>query len=80
MLKICNLLICVSVTAPAIAQQVDAPEPQPGTISGTVVDVNNDIVPGATVALEGSIPEEHRVAIANDDGFFELHDVKAETP
>ena len=80
MLKICTLLICVSLTAPAIAQQVDAPEPQPGTISGTVVDVNNDIVPGATVALEGSIPGEHRVATANDNGFFELHDVKAEIP
>jgi hypothetical protein len=80
MLKICTLLICVSLTAPAIAQQVDAPEPQPGTITGTVVDVNNDIVPGATVALEGSIPEEHRAAIANDNGFFELHNVKAETP
>jgi len=80
MLKICLLLICVCGAAPAIAQQVDAPEPQPGTISGTVVDVNDGIVPGATVALDGPRPEEHRVTTANDNGFFEFHNVKAETP
>jgi hypothetical protein len=80
MLKICTLLMCVCVSVPATGQQVDAPEPQPGIISGTVVDVNDGIVPGATVALDGPIPAEHRVATTNDNGFFELHDVKAEIP
>ena len=80
MLKICTLLICMCVSVLAIGQQVDAPEPQPGFISGTVVDVNDGIVPGATVALDGPIPGEHRVATANDNGVFELHDVKAGIP
>ena len=80
MLKICTLLICMCVSVLAIGQQVDAPEPQPGIISGTVVDVNDGIVPGATVALDGPIPAGHQVATANDNGVFELHDVKAGIP
>jgi hypothetical protein len=80
MLKICTLLICMCVSVLAIGQQVDAPEPQPGIISGTVVDVNDGIVPGATVALDGPIPAEHQVATANENGVFELHDVKVGIP
>jgi hypothetical protein len=80
LLKICTFLICVPVAARATAQQIDAPKAQLGTVSGTEVDVNNGIVAGAAVVLEGPVPEEHHTVVANDNGFFEFHDVRPETP
>jgi Carboxypeptidase regulatory-like domain len=80
------LIGCVVVATPAPAQQIAsidsprnksatsiaAPGPQPGNISGTVLDTNNDIVPGATVVLDATASGQHRTAVANDDGAFEF--------
>lgn len=92
---ICALTFCVSVAIPATAQQIlapaslpgsasgnviSAPDPQPGSISGTAVDVNNDIVPGATVVLEGPILTAHRSVVTKDDGSFSFSDVRPGTP
>ncbi len=74
---LCALIICASVATPAIAQQITAPEPQTGSISGTVVDVNNDIIPGATVVLEGPVTGEHRTVIADDSGGFNIVGLKS---
>jgi Carboxypeptidase regulatory-like domain len=75
-----NLTLFVSTVIPALSQQfvstnpssVSAPEPQPGDISGTVVDVNGGIVPGATVVLEDPVHREHRTVVANNDGAFDF--------
>jgi Carboxypeptidase regulatory-like domain len=73
---LCVLVLSVSVvTTPAIAQQIDAPQPEPGRISGTVTDVNGDVIPGADVTLEGPAPEHTRV-LANDNGFFVFDNLK----
>jgi hypothetical protein len=53
----------------------DAPKPQPGIIVGTVTDVNDDTVPGATVVLEGPALKDPRTVTSNDRGFFEFNDV-----
>jgi hypothetical protein len=45
---------------------------QTGTISGTVMDVQDEIVPEATVALEGAVPADRRQAVTNDAGLFEF--------
>jgi len=37
----------------AIAQQISVPKPKSGSIIGTVTDVEDDVVPGATVVLGG---------------------------
>jgi hypothetical protein len=89
------LIVCLCVANTAIAQQIAllepqpgsagstalaAPEPQPGSISGTVVDVNGDIIPGATVVLEGAVPEDHRAVLANYNAFFEFNELKPGTP
>src|ERR1700760_2755293 len=77
---------CVLVAAPAPAQQIASvdspgnkpttsiapPGPQPGNISGTVLDTNNDIVPRATVVLDAPASGHHRTAVANDNGAFEF--------
>src|SRR5882762_6130101 len=57
----------------------DAPKPQPGIIVGTVVDVNDDTVPGATVVLEGPALRDPRMVVSNDNGFFEFKDLEPGT-
>ncbi|MGC1294958.1 MAG: hypothetical protein WA869_07940 [Alloacidobacterium sp.] len=37
----------------AIAQQISVPKPRSGSIIGTVTDVQDEVVPGATVILDG---------------------------
>jgi len=84
-----TLFICVFAALPAAAQQIDSHGPQPergsnlstpelprGNISGTVFDVNNDIVPGAAVTLEGPHQGDSRAVAANDKGAFEFDGVK----
>jgi len=53
-----------------------APEPQPGTIVGTVLDPNNNTVPGATVLLQGPDPSDRRTVVANSSGVFEMQGVR----
>lgn len=45
-----------------------------GNINGTVTDVNGDLVPGATVTLDG--PGIHQTAVADDNGGFAFKDLK----
>ncbi len=61
-------------------QKIAAPEPQPGSMSGTVIDVNDDIIPGATVVLESSVPGDRRTVVANDNGAFQLENLKPGIP
>jgi Carboxypeptidase regulatory-like domain len=61
-----------ALASAAIAQQTPAPAPQTGTLIGTVTDVNDDLVLGATVALEGPSPADHQSVETNDSGFFKL--------
>jgi uncharacterized protein (DUF2249 family) len=86
---LCTFVGCVLAVIPATAQQIassDPPgnkittsiaavDPQPGDISGTVFDVNDDIVPGATVTLEDPDSAQLRSVVANNNGAFEFNDV-----
>lgn len=57
----------------------DAPVPQPGVIVGTIVDVNDDAIPGATVTLESATRQTPRTVVSNDRGFFEFHGIEPQT-
>jgi hypothetical protein len=57
----------------------DTPNQQPGTIVGTVVDVNDDVIPGATVVLTNPALKSPRTVVSNDKGFFEFNQVEPET-
>ncbi len=57
----------------------DAPSQEPGIIVGTVVDLNNDAIPGATVVLQGPTLKSPRTVVANDNGFFEFRGLEPET-
>ncbi len=46
------------------------------TITGTITDAQDEIVPGATVVLEGALPADRRQTVANDGGWFEFKGLK----
>jgi len=50
---------------------------QPGIVMGTVADINNSPVPGATVLIQGDGPDNARSVSTNESGFFEIRDVQA---
>jgi Carboxypeptidase regulatory-like domain len=76
MLWVCGSQICnaqeQSITVP------ETPRPQPTIIVGTVVDVSDDTVPGATVVLQSRGGEGSRTVASNDKGFFEFSDLNPE--
>lgn len=79
LLHICLAAVLAGVlvsSARMQGQDVGAPELNLGTIVGTVTDVNGDTVPGATVVLEGPDANDGHTVAANDNGYFEFHDVK----
>jgi hypothetical protein len=74
------ILAAIAIAAPLAAQDVNAPKPEAGHITGTVTDVNDDPVPSATVVLEGSALGDLRAVVSNNNGFFEFNDLEAGTP
>lgn len=73
---LCALIICLCATTPTLAQRPTAPDPQPGTIVGTVLDFTGGVVPGATVRLEGQKQNDDRRVLTQDNGFFRLNEVQ----
>jgi hypothetical protein len=69
------LLVWLWAARVAVAQQGSEPAPQPGTIIGTVLDVNGGMVPNAGVVLQGLAPNDQRRLVAQDNGFFEIRGV-----
>jgi hypothetical protein len=67
-------------TQPLSTEQERASGSQTGIILGTVTDLNDSPVPGASVALEGSDLAEVRSVTTNESGFFELRDVQPGRP
>jgi Carboxypeptidase regulatory-like domain len=61
-------------SAPLSAAPVSAA--QIGTISGTVTDAQDEVVPGAVVALGGADPDDSRKTVANDLGAFQFEGLR----
>jgi hypothetical protein len=64
----------------AHAQSVPGTQPRPGTLVGTVTDVNGDPVPDATIVLEAPRSGDRHTLATPGNGFFEFNDVKPGTP
>jgi hypothetical protein len=80
--RVLVLVLCLCGSRALKAQEPpillsDAARPQPGIIVGTVVDVNNDPIPRASVTLESPVLSDPRAVISNDNGFFEFKDLDA---
>ena len=56
------------------------PSPQPATIMGTALDGGGDVIPNATVTLQGPAPDDIRRAVTQDNGFFKIADAKPGVP
>jgi hypothetical protein len=65
-------LVAFAIAVPVVAQDIDAPKPQTANITGTVTDVNGDVLAGATVVLSGGSLKEPRKVMSDDNGFFEF--------
>lgn len=77
---LCISLFCLSSfcfsSIHALCDEISGPEPQPGSIIGTVTDTNGDTVPGAAVTIEGTDPSVRAPVLSNEDGFFVLKDLR----
>jgi Carboxypeptidase regulatory-like domain len=77
---LCAFIFAGCVAIPALGQHIAAPDPKPGKISGTVTDLNDDIVPGANVILERSARGDKRSMVSGDNGSFTFDDLKPGVP
>ena len=64
----------------ALGQQVNAPQPQPASIVGSVIDVQNSTIPSAVAALTSPDPAEHATVTADDSGAFAFKDLRPAVP
>jgi hypothetical protein len=69
-----NLLPSGSATLPS------APDAGAAELNGTVTDDNGDLIPGATVILDGSDSAAHETQVANDSAFFQFGGLKPGEP
>jgi hypothetical protein len=57
-----------------------APDSSRANISGTVTDLNGNVIPGATVLLEGTDASDHRTVVSNESGAFQFDKLKPGVP
>lgn len=78
-MRICRIWLLILAGTAAVAslaaQDTTAPQPETGHITGTVTDVNNDTLSGATVVLQGPGLKEPRKLLSDDNGFFEFKEL-----
>jgi hypothetical protein len=77
------LWLCTLCVSPLLAlgqQPPSAPEPETGSIIGTVTDAADDTIPGAAVAVDGPAPSDHATATADDNGFFVFKNLRPAIP
>lgn len=66
--------------APSAKANDDAASPRVARIGGTVLDTNGDIVPGATIAIDGLDASDHRTVVADDNAGFVFDNLKPGVP
>lgn len=75
------LSVCFSPICARSQEIISAPEPQPGTLVGTVTDADGDSIPGATVLLVvGTSTNNTPSATTDIHGFFTLAGVRSASP
>ncbi len=84
------IALCIFASASLFAQGTALPPQneneqrtsvsQPGIIMGTITDVNDTPVPGASVALQGRDSSDPRLVTTDENGQFEIRDVEPGRP
>jgi len=75
MRKLAIIIIVLALTGLAAAQDLLGNQSKPGSIMGTVLDTNGDVVSGAKVVLKGRDPHDERTEVTNENGFFQFQNV-----
>ena len=70
------LIFFASAVIMATGQEFTEANLQPGSISGTVTDVNDDIIPGANVTLESPLTGDKRSTMSGDNGSYTFGDLR----
>jgi hypothetical protein len=81
--RICFFVLAAVILIPlasALAQDIADAQPRAATITGTVIDVNNDPVEEATVVLEGPAAQYRKSVTTTDNGSFEFLNLKPGVP
>jgi hypothetical protein len=74
------LFVLIAIATPLMAQQINAPNPQASSISGSATDAAHEIVPGATVTLQGPALTTPRTLEADDNGAFAFQNLNPGGP
>lgn len=75
-----TLFLCICAATTAVGQQLSAPEPQRGTIVGTVLNFRGGVVSRASVVLRGANGEDVLSMVTQENGFFRFDSVQAGIP
>ncbi len=75
--SLCILIFFASAVITATGQEFTEANLQPGSISGTVTDVNDDIIPGANVTLQNPLTGDKRSTMSGDDGSYTFGDLRS---
>jgi len=70
------IFLAVSFSAAVQAQDTNAPDLKLASIVGTAIDVNGDTVADASIVIAGTDPADRHTTTANENGYFEVHDLK----
>ena len=68
------IALCTFAPTSLFAQQSSVS--QPGMIRGTITDINDAPVAGASVALKGPDSTDLRIVTTDENGYFEIRDVE----
>jgi hypothetical protein len=74
--SLCIVVLFASAVLMATGQQITGAPLQPGSISGTVTDVNHNIIPGATVTLQSPLTGDERSMISSDNGSYTFDNLR----
>jgi hypothetical protein len=82
-MRLCLALVACMLTLSsllALGQQTPALTQQSASIIGAVVDVRFDVIPSATVVLNGPTPADRTEVQSDQDGLFEFHNLRPAIP
>lgn len=73
-------VVILGLAVSTSGQTIDPPDVKLATIVGTVLDVNGDPVPAATVVLDGADTNDRETVVTAENGFFQFRNIKPDIP
>jgi hypothetical protein len=74
------IAVVMAASIQMTAQDLQSSPQNLGTVVGTVLDTNGEVVPGATVILKGTDGNDGRKLVTSESGFFSFQNVQPGVP